>query len=351
MIHSSIHKHNHHFITSYKFYTPLSISLRFTVNSIIAILILKLVVYVGESESLRGPIFKDYILTILSFNLLSESHILIDSILERFLPIPEKLKLRFVLQTIISLMLMIVLFKLRLIIEPLDPTVNKYVIYFGFTLGMLFVSLIPTSLIVAHFMEKLITAQQKMDEMKQEKLRMDYSALQDQLNPHFLFNNLSVLKSLIIYDKDLALNFTENFTDVYRYVLKSKDKMLVEFRHERKFIDSFIGLHKERIGDGLKVKFSIEKEMLDKEIAPLTLQLLVENALKHNIASKENPLTIEIKTKDDYLIVENSLQLKEASYSTQTGLKNLINRYKIITDIDIEISSENEKFVVKVPFL
>ncbi len=328
-----------------------TIIVRFTIVSLVGVIIMQLIVHSSDLKTLGRPNFFDYLRVILSFNLLSEMHIVLDNILEYFLPIPEKLRRRFAIQIPMNIGLIIVVFQFMNIISPHDIEAPKSVLYMGSALGLVFVTIISSGHLLMRLMEKWVYAQQRIDEMKQEKLQMDYNALQDQLNPHFLFNNLSVLKSLIIYNKNAAVNFTENFTDVYRYVLKSKDKMLVEFRHERKFMDSYIGLHKERIGEGLNVIFSIEKEVLDKEIAPLTLQLLVENAIKHNVASKESPLTIEIKTQNGFLIVENTLQLKEASYSTLTGLKNLINRYQIISEIPVEVKMENEKFIVKIPLL
>ena len=332
-------------------YTFSSVLIRFTIVSFVGIIIMQLIIHSSDLTTLRRPNFFDYFRVILSFNLLSEMHIVLDNILEYFLPIPEKLRRRFAIQIPLNIVLIIVVFQFMNLISPHDSDAPKSVLYMGFALGLVFVTIISSGHLLMKLMEKWVFAQKRIDELKQEKLRMDYNALQDQLNPHFLFNNLSALKSLIIYDKEAALNFTENFTDVYRYVLNSKDKMLVEFRHERKFMDSYIGLHKERIGDGLNVKFSIEKEALNKEIAPLTLQLLVENAIKHNVASKESPLTIEIIAQNEFLIVENTLQLKEASYSTLTGLKNLINRYQIISETPIEVKIEKSKFIVKIPLL
>jgi len=333
-------------------YTLSSIVIRFTIVSIVGLLVMQFIMYSSSDvKGMHQPTFIDYLLVILSFNLLSELHIISDNILEYFFPIPEKIKQRFIIQTIISLILIVIVFNITMALSPDDEDVPKSVLYMGIALGLVFVTIMSSANMLMRLMEKWVFAQQRIDEMKQEKLRMDYSVLQDQLNPHFLFNNLSVLKSLITYDKESALHFTENFTDVYRYVLQSKDKILIDFKREQEFINSYIGLHKERLGDGLEVKFSIEKDSLDKEIAPLTLQLLVENAIKHNIASKESPLTIEISTFNEYLIVKNKLQLREASYSTNTGLNNLIKRYGMITEMEIHIDKRDDEFVVKIPLL
>jgi LytS/YehU family sensor histidine kinase len=187
--------------------------------------------------------------------------------------------------------------------------------------------------------------------MKREKLEMDYNSLQDQINPHFLFNNLSVLKSLIIYNQKSAVKFTEDFTDVYRYVLQSKDKRLVDIKDELAFIDAYLGLHKERLGDGLQIKFLISIDVTDLKIAPLTLQLLVENAIKHNIALKDSPLQINILAEDNYLEVRNNVQLRTTSYSTKTGLDNLLKRYEFLTKQKISIDANAEEFIVRIPLL
>lgn len=187
--------------------------------------------------------------------------------------------------------------------------------------------------------------------MKREKLEMDYNSLQDQLNPHFLFNNLSVLKSLIIYNPEVAVGFTENFTDVYRYVLQSKNKRLVKLKEEFDFMKAYYALHKERLGEGLLLEYDISQEELDKEIAPLTVQLLIENAIKHNIVCKETPLKLRVVVGNDHLIVINNLNLRTASYSTKTGLGNLVRRYEMLTDKEVVIQYNEEMFEVKVPLL
>jgi LytS/YehU family sensor histidine kinase len=105
------------------------------------------------------------------------------------------------------------------------------------------------------------------------------------------------------------------------------------------------------LGEGLQVKFNIDKNSILREIPPLTLQLLIENAIKHNIASEASPLKIWVKATKDYLVVKNILQLKKSSYSTKTGLNNLISRYKMLTEQAVEVSKSEKKFIVNVPLL
>jgi len=199
--------------------------------------------------------------------------------------------------------------------------------------------------------EKWIRSLKEIDLLKQAKLKSDYHSLQDQLNPHFLFNNLSVLKSMIIYDQKAAVLFTQNFTDVYRYVLQSKDKTTVKLKDEVEFISAYIGIHKQRLGNNLEVTMQLLPESLEKELPPLALQLLVENAIKHNIASKKSPLHIIIQTLANQLIVKNNMNIKESTYSTQKGLTNLGLRYKMITSKGIEVRTSEQYFTVTLPLL
>ena len=168
---------------------------------------------------------------------------------------------------------------------------------------------------------------------------------------HFLFNNLSVLKSLIIYDNEKAVNFTQNFTDVYRYVLRSKDLRTVKLEDEIAFIRSYVNLHQERLGKGLKVNVEITPEAFQKQIPPLALQLLVENAIKHNIVTRVLPLHIDIVANKEEICVTNNIQPKQGSYSTETGLKNLVNRYRMLDGNKVRISKNEEKFEVCVPLI
>ena len=194
-------------------------------------------------------------------------------------------------------------------------------------------------------------AKQELQEMRQAKTASDYQSLVEQVNPHFLFNNLSVLKSLILYDKDKAVKFTENFTDIYRYVLQCKDKKFMLLSEELDFVNSYIALHQERIGEGLKVAINIEKELLNKSILPMGVQLLVENAIKHNIASKSTPLHINISATNEYITIRNNLNKKDVAYSTHKGLENITKRYKLLSEKPVEITQNETEFIVALPLI
>lgn len=335
-------------------YSPFALLLRFTVISIFSVLTLLLIVYaVSDADQIKDVPAFYYFVIIIAFNVAAEIQIILDNVLERFLPVPNKFRLRLIIQFISAIFFLGLTHKI--VMGTFDPSAlnneTRPGVYMGLIIGLFMVFMMAQGLTIARLVEKWTASQKQISDMKREKLEMDYHSLQDQLNPHFLFNNLSVLKSLIIYDQDSAVKFTENFTDTYRYVLQSKDKRLVKFKDELSFIESYISLHKERLGDGLQVKFSIDKESAEKRIAPLTMQLLVENAIKHNIAGTESKLHIDISSDGEYVRISNNVQPRETSYSTKTGLSNLLKRYELISENKIKIESNDTNFMVEIPFL
>lgn len=336
-------------------YEPVSVIGRMVIVSLIAVLILRLIAHVTEvpPEIDKAIPFAIYVVVILAFNAAMELQIVLDNVLEKILPVPNKMGLRLFLQIGVGILFLflahrVIMFFIapKLTIEESRPGV-----ILGMAAGLIFVQMAANSLTLARFTQKWLNSQEVIAEMKREKLEMDYNSLQDQLNPHFLFNNLSVLKSLIIYDPDVAVEFTENFTDVYRYVLQSRNKRLVKLSEEFEFMRAYYALHKERLGDGLVVEVNINEDFSDKEIAPLTGQLLIENAVKHNITSKETPLKITVKIENDYLVVSNNMNLRKTSYSTKTGLRNLVKRYEMLTEKELVVQYDDEHFEVKVPLL
>ena len=179
-----------------------------------------------------------------------------------------------------------------------------------------------------------------------------YESLKNQLDPLFLFNSLNVLTSLIEENPSQAERFTTGLSKVYRYVLEQKDKNLIPLEEELKFAKSYMQLLKMRFEDG--VEYAIPNEVSNPEykIVPLSLQLLLENAVKHNMITSDKPLQIKIYEKDGYLVVENNNRPKASlEKSTKVGLKNIKQRYGLITKKIVEIISDTEKFQVKLPLL
>jgi sensor histidine kinase YesM len=192
----------------------------------------------------------------------------------------------------------------------------------------------------------------KNDSLKNENLHMQYLQLKSQINPHFLFNSLNVLTSLINKDSQKAVNYIQKFSKVYRYVLSQDTKDLVYVNDEVEFINIYIEILRIRYGEALRCEIDIDECDLDLQIPPMSLQLLIENAVKHNAITSDNPLTITIRSSGDYLLIYNNIVARtRVEESTGIGLKNLQQKYNIISQQSIEIENKNLQFTVKLPLL
>jgi len=189
------------------------------------------------------------------------------------------------------------------------------------------------------------------EKLKLEMMAYKYESLRNQINPHFLFNSLNVLSDLVFEDQVLAVKFIQQLSDLFRYVLDSRDKELVTLKEEMEFIRSFTFLLKTRFENKLIIKNEVQ-ESADDYLVPMTLQLLVENAVKHNEISESYPLWISIRKNHDYLEVENGVQPKKVGEdSTQIGLKNIIQQFAFFSERPIEIIPSEKSFLVRVPIL
>lgn len=189
------------------------------------------------------------------------------------------------------------------------------------------------------------------EKLKLEMLSYKYESLRNQINPHFLFNSLNVLTELVYDDQGLAVKFIRQLSDLFRYVLDSRDKELVPLSEEIAFIRSYIFLLKTRFEDKLHIHLDLQAEPGDY-LVPMTLQLLIENAVKHNEVSEAFPLEISIRRSDGYLIAENSLKPKNVGEdSKKTGLKNISQQFAFFSDKPIEILPTESSFVVKIPII
>jgi LytS/YehU family sensor histidine kinase len=189
--------------------------------------------------------------------------------------------------------------------------------------------------------------------LKKDNIQAQFEVLKNQINPHFLFNSFSNLITLIEENRDEASHFVQKLSNVYRYVLLTRDSELTELSNEMDFIIQYLDLLSVRFGDNLKVEISISKDQKLKQVPPLTLQLLVENAIKHNIVSNKKPLSVKISTDENgSLVIRNNLQLKSSLQdSTGIGLKNIQNRYRYFTSLPVIINKNVKYFEVKVPLI
>lgn len=201
--------------------------------------------------------------------------------------------------------------------------------------------------------ESLTEARTQLINLQKENLQSQFEVLKQQVNPHFLFNSLNVLTSLIKLEPDLAERFSEQLSKVYRYVLENKDNELVDLNTELNFLDAYIFLLNIRFVDKLRVNIDIPESRRSDLIIPLAMQLLIENAIKHNIMSKSEPLTIDIFIdSDNFLNIVNNLQERPSQLvSTGVGLKNIQNRYLLLNNTEPVFEKTGTHFTAKVPLV
>jgi two-component system, LytTR family, sensor kinase len=206
---------------------------------------------------------------------------------------------------------------------------------------------------IAVFMERYRQKQLEAEELKRMNTQAQLQAIKNQVNPHFLFNNLNVLSGMVMKDNPGANSFIEAFSTVYRHILNSQDKELVTLATELDFIKPYIFLLEKRFPDSIKVRVDINENHFSHYVVPASLQMLVENAIKHNVLSKARPLEIFISiNKNGDLFVKNNLQLKQqVETSTQVGLKNIEQRYIFITGRNIDIVKDDNSFTVTIPLI
>jgi len=201
--------------------------------------------------------------------------------------------------------------------------------------------------------KQLTEANTQLLKVQKENLQSQFEVLKQQVNPHFLFNSLNVLTSLIKIDPDLAESFTERLSKVYRYVLENKEKDLVSLSTELEFLNAYLFLLEIRFMKKLIIAIDIDKATYDYQILPIAIQLIIENAIKHNTFSKAQPLKIEIFVDEQLrLNIINNLNLRETKFvSTGVGLENITRRYALVSDQKPEFFKTSEHFIAKLPLL
>lgn len=201
--------------------------------------------------------------------------------------------------------------------------------------------------------QQVHSLQSKAQALEKEKALVMYENLKQQLNPHFLFNSLTSLSSLIqSADKKNAAAFLNNLSKTYRYILKSRDTETIALADEIKFAESYINLQKTRFERGFDVQVYVGEEFYHRKIVPVTLQNLIENAIKHNIIDDETPLVVKIAVQDDYVVVSNNLQKKKfVETSNKQGLVNLQSLYGYLSSRPVIIEETSESFCIKIPLL
>ncbi|MBU7577733.1 MAG: histidine kinase, partial [Flavihumibacter sp.] len=188
--------------------------------------------------------------------------------------------------------------------------------------------------------------------LERARSEAELQALKNQIDPHFMFNSLNTLSHLISSDPRKAQVFNDTLADVYRYILQNKSRDLVLLQEELDFMDNYIALLKIRFGDCILVNINIPASSIDQFVLPpISLQILIENAIKHNEFSKSQPLLIEIQESGGELHITNEVREKKVRQSNGIGLNNLLERFRLITSRPVSIEKNNTHFSVRLPLL
>lgn len=216
--------------------------------------------------------------------------------------------------------------------------------------GILFSAIIYFIVFYLNLLYEKQHALTEIEQLKKEKLEAQLDSLKQQISPHFLFNSLSTLRTMVTDESSKV--YINKLSNVYRYLLSLSDSNLTSLKEELDFIESYLHIVKERFEEAIEVSVNISAEALQLQVPPLVLQLLIENAIKHNVISFEDPLKIEIFDKEKMLFVRNNYQPKSSvEKSTGKGLQNIKKRYEYLSEQEIEIAIKDDYFTVKLPLL
>ena len=265
----------------------------------------------------------------------------------------NKLSTRLIRQFVTSVFIILIISLVVSFIIQLAFSISLTALSFKLMLGFTFrVNLFLHCInAIVVYNRELSGSKLEAEQFKKETTEAQLEALRKQVNPHFLFNSFNVLSSLIEADSPAAVLFVEQLSSVYRYLLNTQDQKLVTLKEELAFIESYLFLLKTRFGKNLLVEINLDNKE-HEHIPPSTLQLLVENAIKHNEISKRKSLQISIYRESDLIIVENNLNPKATTEaSSQLGLQNIISRYKLMNEGIPEIENGEEKFIVRIPVI
>ncbi len=281
-------------------------------------------------------------------------HIKLDAIFSKNRYSPKRLIIGFVLSFVVTLF---VIFLLRFF-EALIIKNNTLEVFWNnerasnYIVSSIIAILVLLAIHSFYFYKTLQENRVKEQKIIAGTASAKFESLKNQIDPHFLFNSLNVLSSLIEENPENAQRFTTSLSKIYRYVLEQKDKELVSVEEELAFAKTYMNLLKMRFENSLFYELPTTIINSEAKVVPLSLQLLLENTVKHNVVSEQKPLHIRIYVDGDYLAIQNDFQKKEVLQSRQgVGLQNIINRYGIITNRKVLIEQNEQTFTVKLPIL
>lgn len=278
-----------------------------------------------------------------------EGNRLSENLIKNFLP-----GWHFLLKFFLSSLILVSLISLAIttFILTTQPGTAEPILTFKLALGFTFrVNLFLHCInAIVYFMDRSKKSELQNQKLLKESAEAQFAALRNQVNPHFLFNSFNVLSTLVHKDPDTASRFIEQMSKVYRYLLSNQKNRIVSLDQELEFLDAYIFMLKIRFGNNLLIKNELKLNGQPAFIAPATLQMLIENAIKHNIVSRAHPLEIRIFEENNFLVVENVIHRKSVTQeSTQTGLRNIRQRYNFLCGENTVIVQSNGKFTVKIP--
>lgn len=299
-----------------------------------------------------------FVTSLIVLNVIWIIHYVINEYLDRHLPFEKNIRWRLIAQllggwTIVkTLMFFSGLLLVSRVLPALAFSLNRLTLV---TIGMgVFLANVVISLgfIARQLFDRWQENAVRAARLEKEKTQVQYDNLRNQLNPHFLFNSLSSLDSLIEDEPVLARKFLRQLSKVFRYVLQHKDKGVVPLEVEIDFIKVYVALLKTRFDGAFNVVFDVSDVAMEQAIVPVTLQILIENAIKHNVISEDYPLTIRITAENGYLAVENDIHRKgKVETSNGEGLKNLANLYHFLSSREVDVRDDGQHFTVTIPLL
>lgn len=306
---------------------------------------------------LREKSLQDYILAIVISILIWEGNLRIDHFLNErisWIKTPgRRLLIQFAIVLVYSSLALLIPMKVYNSMFCVIPPEREFILNIICLAVGLIVSVILLSFeIGSQFLVNWKNSLVEVERYKTENVKAQLQNLKDQINPHFLFNNLSVLNSLVYKDQEKASEFILQLSKVYRYLLDNQDKELVSLETELEFIRSYIFLLQIRFDKNLRFDLKMDPSTTEKYLPPMALQCLVENAIKHNEVSEDHPLYISLEVYPGYLVVKNNLQLRShVEHPTGTGMRNLKARYRYFTEQPVEVVQNTKEFIVKLPIL
>jgi sensor histidine kinase YesM len=310
-------------------------------------------------------IFEDYRIALVSYPLIYGigyfswfSHFLYDHYLRTKFPSVKETRHRVVFKMLVNFFIMtpsiLLIFYVFQWLDLFGYRIGGSDLLYGYLVGLSINIIFESLWEVIYIIEKFKEAAAEKEMIEQMQLQQEFNNLKQKVNPHFLFNSFNTLSSLISEDRDKAEKFLDELSKVYRYLLRNNESGMSTVEQETTFIASYSKLLETRFGEGFKMDMRIQPACKDKEIPSLTLQLLVENAVKHNIISRQQPVRVTItSTGDGYLHVENNLnkKIRKAAESTGIGLVNIREKYKLLNRFDMEVSETPDTFRVKIPLI